>query len=674
MEDGSETVTRGMGTARAALGAGLVWMLWGVSIEGPPLAQTKLRLEATAFEQVIGAINAGDWSSATPLIDAPGDTPTQLYLRWRELRAGLGDWSDYLHFLETHADWPGLPLLKRMGEHRIPEGRPPAEILAYFKDTRPSTGLGTLRLDAALRELERTAEADRILVETWRSTALSAAEEIAILRDHAALLEPHLAARIDALIWQGKLDAAERHAGALLDDHAALARLRIALRRSKPKISPLLDAVPEELRAKSAGLRYDRFHWRMRRDLYDGAEEMLAEASTSRAALGRPEAWAYRRGLLARRAMRQGRIDAAYALASQHFLEADEKHFHDLEWLAGYIALEYQRDAPRALQHFERLRAVASTPISSGRAEYWLGRAYEAVGDVDKALAAFAQGARHQTSFYGQLAAARAGLPGDPALTGRSESNWQEAAFTQSSVFRTGLLLHHAGARYDAGRFFAHLSEELPPEDQARLGAFLIGLGEPNMAVRMGKSIARTGRAEVAPYYPLIPLPETISQVPTALVLAVIRQESEFRPEAQSHAGAKGLMQLMPATARAVATANGTPHEPGQLIDDPVHNVTLGTAYLDRLLERYDGSLVLTVAAYNAGPGRVSEWIETSGDPRDDAIDPVRWIEEIPYTETRNYVQRVLEGVGVYRARLTGDANAVWIESDLRHGITLPDM
>ncbi|MEM9970739.1 MAG: lytic transglycosylase domain-containing protein, partial [Pseudomonadota bacterium] len=329
--------------------------------------------------------------------------------------------------------------------------------------------------------------------------------------------------------------------------------------------------------------------------------------------------------------------------------------FADLEWLAGYIALTYQEDGEKALGHFLRFRGAVETPISLGRAGYWEGRAHELIGDAEAARLAYLFGAEYQTSFYGLLAAEKAGRPMDPALAAPvPPADLENAGFAQSSVFAAAELMLAAGQLTLAERFLTHLTETLAEDDIARLGAWVIERGEPHLAVMIGKRAARRGIVVPFAYYPLADLGVRDNPVSDELALAIARRESEFDPGVTSHAGAKGLMQVMPATARAVADYLDIRHSDERLISDPAYNARLGTAYLDEMLARFSGNPVMTAAAYNAGPGRPIRWIRDRGDPRRGAIDIVDWIEHIPIDETRNYVMRVTESLPVYRARLTG--------------------
>ncbi|MEM6677135.1 MAG: lytic transglycosylase domain-containing protein [Pseudomonadota bacterium] len=409
--------------------------------------------------------------------------------------------------------------------------------------------------------------------------------------------------------------------------------------------------------------------WRARD--YDAAERFLDRVSTGPAALGNPNRWANRRVRLARRAARNGRTALAYRLASRHYTTAAAGYDHaDLEWTAGWIALRRMKDPSRALAHFERFEPLVETPISLGRAGYWIGRAAEAQGDLAKAEAAYARGAQHQTSFYGQLAAARIGASGDPALSNGDLPDWRSTPVQASDAARMATILHYAGEDSLAWQSFAHLATiARDPSEMEGLAALALALGQEHLAVRVSKKAARKGVVLHGAYYPVTELSDYVTAVEPALAMSLARQETELNPRAISHAGARGLMQLMPATARKVSGWIGEPYDRGRLTTDWRYNARLGQTYLARRIDQLGGSYVLAAAAYNAGKGRVDDWVIDYGHPLRGEVDMLDWMEMIPFNETRNYVQRVMEGLYIYRARLTGTPGPMTIEQDLARGI-----
>jgi soluble lytic murein transglycosylase len=307
------------------------------------------------------------------------------------------------------------------------------------------------------------------------------------------------------------------------------------------------------------------------------------------------------------------------------------------------------------------------TPISLARAGYWEGRAHEALGDPVNAAAAHAFAAEFQTTFYGLLAAERAGLAMDPALAGTSAVAWRGRDFVEAPLMRAVHLLRGAGEWHLARRFLLHVAEGLGAEDLEALGEYVLDLGEPNWAVNVARVAGAQGIELVRAGYPLTSLAEAELRAPADLVLAIARRESEFDPEVISPADARGLMQLLPATARQMAARLGEGFEESRLLSDPDQNARLGAAYLAVLIDEFGPGVALVAAGYNAGPGRPRTWIGTLGDPRTmDADALIDWVERVPFAETRNYIMRVTESLMVYRARLNGAPVAPAVSTVLR--------
>ncbi|MEM9781328.1 MAG: transglycosylase SLT domain-containing protein [Pseudomonadota bacterium] len=414
--------------------------------------------------------------------------------------------------------------------------------------------------------------------------------------------------------------------------------------------------------------RFDRLY--DRRD-WDEAEIYLDEISTSEDMLADPGRYARQRLVLARRAARQGRGRLAYRLAANGFTGPEIGYNHaDLQWVAGWVALRLLNEPATALRHFEAFAPLVDTPISNGRAGYWIGRAQEALGNAAAAEAAYASAARFQTSFYGQLAAARIDAPGDPSLIGRALPGWRQADGLAGDAVRMAAIVHYAGESSLAWQAFRHLGNTL--EGSQTLGAaasMALAMDAPHYAVRLAKQAARRGHVIMDAYYPVTDLAAAADRVEPALTMSLARQETELNPRAISRVGARGLMQLMPATAKKVASWLDLPYEPARLLADWRYNATLGQTYLARRIEQFEGSYVLAAAAYNAGKGRVDNWVIDYGNPLLGEIDIIDWMEMIPFSETRNYVQRVMEGIYVYRTRLSGNAGPMTIEKDLARGM-----
>lgn len=629
-------------------------ILLGLLLAVSPLAA---RADTEALGLAMAALARGDLGLAAQAAATISDPVALDILSWTRLRRGGGDWSEYIDFLDRNPDWPGLDFLRAQGEPSIPTGADPGRVIAYFATQPPARGTGALALALAHQASGNRAAAEAEVIRAWTTLTMTGEEAGNLRAAFGDVLNrgTHHIDRLDHLLWEGAEDRARAMFPLVPEGWQRLAEARLALRARAPGVDTLIAAVPADL-ASHPGLAYERFLWRIRSGFWDTAGELMAERSRSAATLGRPVAWADRRADLARDVMREGQFETCYSFAANHRIEAaqDYVNFSELEWLAGYCAFRLGRH-DTAIGHFEAFRGAVFSPISLGRAGYWLGRAHEAAGNAQAAAQGYAFGAQYQSSFYGQLAQERGGLPVDPSFLGTEVyGDWRQAPFTNASVFHAGLLLYDAGERGLAARFLTHLTESLSRTEAGMLGDFALGLGDAYLAVLIGKRAAQGGHEIMRPYYPVVPeLAQADLPAPAAFILAIARRESEFNPAVVSPAGALGLMQVMPGTARDTSRDLGLSYSQDRLLDDPAHNALIGSTFLAGLLRSYDGNPVLVSAAYNAGPGRAAEWVERFGDPRR-AEDVLYWIEAIPFTETRNYIMRVTESLAIYEAQLTG--------------------
>lgn len=610
-----------------------------------------------------------DWEGARQIAAPLGPVAADV-IELARLRSGDAVLGDYEAFLARRADWPGLGAIRSKGEEAVARSTTPQRILDWFGERAPATIHGAEALARALRESGRAEEATAMLNRFWTGASLTAEDERLFLSGPGATLGRALhEGRLDNLLWRGRLAEARRMLPLVGEDWRKLAEARIALREDREGVDRLLAEVPRAL-AEDPGLAHARFEWRMRKGRTEAALEILTARSTSPEALGRPEAWATRRANLARAALRDGNGKLAESIAASHQLTSGADRA-DLEFLAGFAALRFNKDPAGALSHFQKLSELVKTPISVSRADYWQGRALEALGRQDEARAAHARAAQHQTAYYGLLSAETLGLPYDAELTAKpSLVDWRQGDFLQSSVTEAALLYYQIGDANQARRFLMHLAEGQDAAGLEAMGAFALAKDDPYLAVLIGKLAA--GRGIILPgiYYPdPAILPQDLA-VERTLALAIARRESEFRVEATSSAGALGLMQLMPGTAKLMATKLGIENRPGALTSDPGYNAKLGSAYLAHLAEEFGPSIALRAAGYNAGPGRPRAWITQIGDPRQAAVDVVDWVEMVPFSETRTYVMRVTEGVAVYAAREAGPGEKVSITPYLRGSYT----
>lgn len=629
--------------------------------------------DGAAVARALAAAGAQDWVAAEASARQSGALALDL-VTWQRLRAGQGVWAEYLDFARRNPDWPGMELLYRRGEAALPPDAPAAEVLAWFGERLPETVPAAQAWIAAQPRKQRAAAAVRFWIQPL---PLDETSETSFLAAHGKAVAPHHAARLAALLDAGEWAAAERMLPRIPPGpDADLARARIAVQAKRPGVDALILALPQPQR-DDAGLALDRFLWRVAAKQGDLARALMLERSTSAEALRDPAAWAGARRDHARAALRAGDWALAERLAANHFLPEGHADAVDLDWLAGYAALRAGA-ADRAAAHFARLPVEGRSGITLSRSHYWQGRAAEAQGDRAAATAAYARAAAHQATYYGQLAAERIGAPMDPALVlagAETLPDWRGSALLGNRLFQAGLWLLAAGDGAQAQRFFLHLAQTAEPQDILRMGRLMAEMHRPWDALRLSKAAAAKGLVHPALHYPLTGLERGSFGLPPELVMAIARQESEFNHTVMSRVGARGLMQVMPDTARQMAGQIGEAFELPRLTRDAAYNARLGAAYLAGLRNRFGNSIALVAAGYNAGPGRSSRWLRDFGDLRaEGGPDPVDWVEMIPFDETRNYVMRVAEALPIYRARIAGHSVPFVPSWDLSGGVSAPQV
>jgi soluble lytic murein transglycosylase len=471
---------------------------------------------------------------------------------------------------------------------------------------------------------------------------------------------------MDLLLYGTEHEAALRAARRLGGDEVALARARIAADRKASNTRALLESVPRELHG-DAGYIFSKIQLLRREEKFAEAAQLMLSAPKSPDRLYNVDEWWVERRLLSRKMLDVGENRTAYLIARDAALPARDIYKTEQEFTAGWIALRFLADPATAAQHFARIGVGSVNPTALARAGYWQGRAAEAAGRSQEARAAYAAAAEHSTSYYGQLARAKLGLPqiglnGAPAARGRG--------IERLEIVRAVQLLYALGEREIAIPIFADMGENGDPDALVGLGELASRNGDARSMLLVGKAALNRGLPFDFYAYPVTGIPPFRSigpEVEQSIIFAIARQESAFNPNDVSSAQAYGLMQVTPDAGRYVCKKYGAGFDLGRLKNDPVYNAALGAAELGGLIEDYRGSYIMTFAAYNAGRGSVKKWIERYGDPRNPKVDAVDWVEQIPFAETRNYVQRVMENLQVYRARF-GGGTRLQIEADLHRG------
>jgi soluble lytic murein transglycosylase len=591
---------------------------------------------------------AAKGSAASNVRPSPRGNPAGQWLAYYK-----GETSDsyetIARFIAKYPDFPSMDKLRVAAEKAMPSSLGDAAALDWFSKNPPQTTFGMKMYADALRRAGREAEARKAINTWWRDTSLTPNDQSKGYMVFATVLDKDAhQERLRTLIYRQQYTNARSLAEALGSGYSALTEARIALRSGKGNPNGYIARIPSSL-INDEGLMFDRLRARRKAENNAGAMEILAK-TPSYAQMYDAEEWGKERGIIVRRLFEEKKYGMAYRLSADHKIKSGPG-FAANEWMAGWLALEYLKKPWDAFEHFERLYHGVETPISKSRAAYWAGRASEKLGHPDIARKWYDVGAKHTTTFYGQLSSLKMGRE-DRVRAVSAAANPQVKNGALASAARW---LRQNGYKAEAALFLNKMIEQAKTSsDFAAIAELSNEISMKHVAIKAAQECEKvTGTAMVGYAFPKIEKYMNNADVEWALVHALVRQESRYDPEAVSSAGARGLMQLMPATAKEVARKAGLSHQTDWLTKKPAHNVVLGTKYLDQLLRRYDGNYAMALAAYNAGPGRVSQWVKEIGDPRQKNVDLVNWIEMIPIYETRNYVQRVLEGVYVYRQTLS---------------------
>ncbi|MCM5552081.1 lytic transglycosylase domain-containing protein [Pleomorphomonas sp. NRK KF1] len=632
----------------------------------PNLSQTNIDGLRSALDALDSKNLAGALSIAANLSEIDRDIVT-----WMAIRRGVegltpGTITD---FARRRPDWPSVELMRRRAEQALSDmNLSPADEIAAYAGSAPISDKGTKSLARALIAAGRNSDASALLGAWWARERLSPAEDKATIAEFGGVLtRAQHKARYDMLMYADRVTQAAALAPYLPNGYAALAAARTAVLRGSSDAGRKLDAVPKAAR-KDPLYAFTLAEWHRRADRPEQAAKVILSVDAKATALHGDDWWVERR-IVSRDLMEKNNHRLAYKVVANHAgggeTTLQEAYFH-----AGWYALRFLKDPQAALRHFGQLEKVSQKPISRARANYWMARAEEAAGRTENARTRYGRAASDEFTFYGQLARVKLGLPslGLPPAPKPTEAD--RAAFARTDLARVLVQLLRTGRESDANLLYLELAKTLTTGGQvALLAGFAESQGDHRLALQIGKLAADRGLGAERLAFPLDAIPESArhqKQVETAMVYGIARQESAFDPRARSKAGALGLLQLIPSTAANTAKAIGVKYSKDRLTSDAGYNATLGAAHLRELLDEFGGSYILTFAAYNAGKSRVREWVQRFGDPRNPGVDPVDWIESIPYGETRNYVQRVLENIQVYRERLDGARLA--IADDLRRG------
>lgn len=631
------------------------------SLEGfVPLTQPLGDLDY--LPQILKAYRSGDLAEALILKSKLTQPGASALVEWFAIQGGIPVGFDRITaFQRDYPDWPGTSLLNRRAEEALlAERRPVSEVRGYFSKQKPVTASGRIALAFALKTDSLEDEANALIRHVWREDTFGPETESRILERFGGILtQADHRFRMEHLLLKENWGAAQRAAGYAGKDYATLVKARMGIYQGKKKAENAFADVPAALR-KDASYLFSRALYLRRSNKLAEAAQVIAQAPRDHEQRVDGDEWWAEQRLITRALLDKGNPKAAYEVASHHAAESPAQQI-EAEFHAGWIALRFLNDPATASRHFATVAKTASTPISVSRIAYWQARAAEAAGAHEDAKIFFERAASLPTTYYGQLATAKLGhqvalrtvdpLPED-----------ERKAFEALVPVQSVKLLQQIGEAELALKLYTDLTQSLgDPGQLDALAALASEQQNPRAALAVGKIALQRGFPLDVHAYPLAAVPEfepVGEEVEPAMVYAIARQESAFNPRAVSSAGARGLMQLMPATAKRTAQRFGVGFDLDRLVQDPSYNAKLGSAHLGELMEDWKGSYILAFASYNAGGGNVKKWIDAYGDPRKPQVDVVDWVERIPFYETRNYVQRVMENLQVYRQRLNGDRDA----------------
>ncbi|MDL2400008.1 lytic transglycosylase domain-containing protein [Rhizobium mayense] len=563
------------------------------------------------------------------------------------------------------AGWPGLTSLRGNSERALYAENPPADqVLAAFGNTQPETPEGAVILSRALVSRGGSAQAAKLIRKVWRNEALDKSFEDKILAEFSSLLSPaDHKARMDYLLYRGRTAQAKRFGD--LGRAQSLYKAWAAVNNHAANAGTLLANMDPQWRNDPAYL-FMRIENLRRQDKYDDAANLLMQMPRDRGALVDASQWWDEQRIVSRGLVDQGEFKTAYRVVDANVAD-NPQDVGEAEFHAGWYALRGLQDGATAAAHFRKILQVSNGPISQSRAWYWLGRSAEA-GGPGKAADFYVKAASYPATFYGQLAAEKLGRR-TLNVTYPSPTTEDRQRFQSREAVQAIAHLEAAGHGWRADALYRALAKQLQsPGEIAMLAAGAERSGNHQLSLQVGKIAYGRGVDVAALAFPIGVIPDNanISGSGKALAYAIARQESAFNPAAVSSANARGLLQLLPKTAKAVAGRHGMAYSADKLTQDAGYNATLGSHYLGEQIDAFGGSYILTFIAYNAGPNKVPEWINRYGDPRGKSIDDVvDWIERIPFPETRNYVQRVMENYQVYKTRLGQKTD---IEHDLIYG------
>ena len=608
-------------------------------------------------KETIKFIKAKKWNSALKSAQKVKDSEFRKLITWMHLKTTRNgaSFNEYKKFIEQNDYYPRINRIRYLAEQKIYlRNNSPTSIINWFEKYPPLGGLGKIKLAEAYLEQGKLDKVKELVKEGW-ITAEIRKNDLGYYRAKFKKFlgsEDHIK-RADYLAWERKYWDLKRMLKYLPTDQRALYNARQILMSNSYGVDNAIAKVPQFLK-KDPGLEFDRLRWRNRRNRLEGSLEILYQnANRTESQMIRPDKWWEQRESVTRSLIYKKRYKTAYKVASEHSLSSGPS-FAEAEWLSGWIALTFLKSPEYAINHFQNFYNNVGYPISLARGAYWLGESYEQLNEKENANKFYSEAAKFPMTYYGQLAFNKINPGGNFELKDDSYFDKDyEKEFKKSKLIKHVILLYELDASQYAKDILKHLAELNIEKGSEVLAAELsTSVERYDFAIQISKKASYEKRFYNKFNYPVINTPKIVNdkQMPKQeIVLAIIRQESEFDRKANSWAGAKGMMQLMKYTAKIVAKQAKLPYSISRLTADPEYNIKLGSYYFNGLLNDYNGVYPFAIAAYNAGPNRVKTWRRVNGDPSKGQISYINWIEQIRFEETRNYVQRVLENINVYK-------------------------
>jgi len=604
----------------------------------------------------IQAMQKSQWSKALSVSKKAKDKSIFNFIKWRHLltTGNQASFYDYMAFIKNNENYPRISRIRYLAEHKLSTDKiSPKKIIDWFGSSKPLSGFGMLILGESFIQTGNIEKGIFLIKKGWITAELSRSNMKYFRSKYKKYLDTtDYIKRADNLAWENKYWDLKRMLKYLPKDYQLLYTARQILMSKSYGVDKAIANVPLKLR-NDAGLNFDRLKWRRKRGRTDASLEILFKVKNDKTYLVRPDKWWAERAIMARALIYKKKYETAYKISSTHSLDKGAE-FANAEWLSGWIALSFLNDPILAIDHFNNFYQNVSYPISLSRGAYWLGRSYEKIGDKEQSKQWYTEATKYLSTYYGQLAFLKIKPNEKFELKEQAKvADTYRKYFYKKELVKLIHLLDELNKDKYTKDILKHIANDNVGSGSEILAAELASnISRYDFAIQISKLASYQKRFHNDFNYPIISTPNYVNgrKIPeTAFILSLIRQESEFDMTANSHAGAQGLMQLMPYTAKLVSKQAKLPYSKSRLTSDPEYNINLGSHYIAGLILQYDGAYPFATAAYNAGPKRVKYWKKINKDPQKNQVNFVDWVELIKFKETRNYVQRVMENYNVYR-------------------------